>query len=723
MSKSPSTPLTEVTLSSGLTLTLTEQSGRFAGIGSVQAGAVPLRSGRHPAFVEIWTPDGVALTDFEVAGQVIGPERIEIALTAHARPQRLMEWMLHEARPRLNTAEFVTEARPADGTTLRLVITPVTREIGGHAAAGFTYQYHYHSPDYPIYKVLDRATWEIGGTTPGNTFWLRNGFAPSIFPITALEQSYSTEWYLASASNPNVFQFLPWQTTLEGFTMTAHAEGTLITWATEVSHVRSFFEMPAGSGEMRHWHEHCGDLSQDFSTAPMEVLWVPGGLDRVGQLNLHESVRDLLYDTLHRQIGMRRERAASYGVFEEWGVPDMDRYRTHGLRRLHEAGVKTVFLPNEFQNNMNVYGVSNMCCTVDYKVAETVGEDKLTAFCRAAQEYGITVEMWGNTALSTLTYIFAMRDHDPQRINFLPIEGSVIEVLRRAEDPWVRNACGAIEADHYTPVFAQLNLRDPDIRAYWLQQWTYARDKIGLGQIFLDSSFNMSSDKFHWAANPVHEAGSGGTVDQTHLLGKSRPVKEPPAAILSQYRAHLDLMVEMQHVGYLYCGEDTGVFGIHRSGPGIAARLDNLALWSDSLAGFDVPAIEAAGGDPDAVYFAGLAYRMVWQIHWAIEHDALSFHVGSRRGSFDAPTPWHLSLVQAYNAAVEAMDVRTILPGERGVLYHAAAGRVRVLWAFEPLELELPQGAAVEDLLTGERLAVSGVVAAARQHVYKITDL
>ena len=86
----------------------------------------------------------------------------------------------------------------------------------------------------------------------------------------------------------------------------------------------------------------------------------------------------------------------------------------------HAAGLKihaytfraeNQFLPNEFENNMNVYGVSNMCCTVDYKVAETVGEDKLTAFCRAAHAAGMSVEMWGNTALSTLTYLFAMRDH------------------------------------------------------------------------------------------------------------------------------------------------------------------------------------------------------------------------------------------------------------------------------------------------------------------------
>ncbi len=714
--------MTEITFNNGLAVTLSHQGGCFTGIGAVRAGGVSLRSDRQPAFVEVWTPDGITLTDFEVISQSAGPEGIEIVLRGQAVPGRLMEWMLHEARPRLNTADLVPRPLSADGTTLRLVVTPVVREIGGRAAAGFVYQYHYHSPEHPVYKILDRASWEVGGTAAGNTFWLRNGFAPSIFPITGDDQAYSSEWYLPSASNPSVFQFLPWQTALEGFTMTAHAEGTLVTWATEVSHVRSLFEKPGGAAEIRHWHEHCGDLSADFSTAPIEVLWLPGGMDRVGLLNLHESVRDLVYGTLHTQIGMRRERASSYGVIEEWGVPDMDRYRTLGLPRLRDAGVKTVFLPNTFENNMNVYGVSNMCCTVDYRVADTIGEGKLQAFCRAAHDFGIKVEMWGNTALSTLTYIFAMRDHDQQRIDFLPIEGSVVEVLRRAEDPWVRNAFGAIEADHYTPVFAQLNLRDPDIRAYWMRQWGDAHDRIGLDQIFLDSSFNMSSDKFHWVANPTPKAGSGGTVDQAHLLGHARPVSEPPPAILSQYRAHLDLMAAMQRAGYIYCGEDTGVFGLHRSGPGIAARLDNLALWSDCLALFDVPAIREAGGDPDAVYFAGLAYRMVWQIHWDITRDELTFHGGARRGDCDAPAPWHIALLKAYNNVAPDMVVRTVLQNEAGVQYTDIAGQSRVWWAFEAFPLPVPEGFVARDVLTGETFSASRPLTTARHHVYTVTS-
>jgi hypothetical protein len=52
---------------------------------------------------------------------------------------------------------------------------------------------------------------------------------------------------------------------------------------------------------------------------------------------------------------------------------------------------------------------------------------------------------------------------------------------------------------------------------------------------------NLSSDKFHWRQNSLSDRG-GATADQTHLLGSYRPAVEPPSAILSQYRAHLELI-------------------------------------------------------------------------------------------------------------------------------------------------------------------------------------
>jgi hypothetical protein len=711
--------MTTYCFANGVTLDLVLRDETLLGLGRVAANGVALRSPRRPMLVEIRTPDGVELCDYTITALDAQPDRLVIDLGMKRRAGGLMEWMVHEVRPRYNTADWSLPPQPATDTALRLDLRAVTRTLGGVVFAGYSYQYHYRSATLPIYKLLDRGTWEIGGTAVGNSIWQRQDNMPPLATIRARDDWYSTEWYLPSADNPNVFQFFPLQTQLQGFTFTVADAGVLVTWPTEVAHVRTLIQKDRGSDEIAHFHEHCGDLSHAFSTAPVEVLWAAGAYDHVARINLYEAVRDHVWTVLHEQIGMRQERATTYGVIEEWTEPDFERYTALGVPKLLDAGVKTIMIPNQFQNNMNVYGVGNMCCTVDYHVADSVGEDRLTRFCDAVKAGGARVEMWGNTSISTLTWILDNRDGQPKRIDFLPREQSIMEALEEAQQPWVRNPSNAIEADHYTPVFAVLNLRDPVVRRYWHARWQAAHNTIGLEQMFLDSSFNLSSDKFHWLAN-TRSTRAGATIDQTHLLGTQRPADEPAAAISSQYRAHLDLMVDMQRYGYVYSGEDTGLFGLSRSGPGIRTRLDNLWMWLECFADFDQVALEDAGADPDAIFFRGLAYRNVWKLYWHIPSDQLSFNYNGPRGAFDHPGAWHIALLHAFNRVGDLMRNRRVLPAEAGVIYDT--GDQQVLWAFTDLRLPLPGPATIRDVLNGGQ-ARGTTVDAARHQIYHITPL
>ena len=649
-------------------------------------------------FVEIRNPSAVELLNYRVTHYENLSESVLIRLSMEKREGGLMEWMVHEVRPRYSTADWTHGPKPAEDTVLELELRPVRRAIGDRNYSGFSYRYHYRSGTIPIYKILDRGSWEIGGSSLANEFWLRNCFVPPIARIESTAQFYSTEWYIPDCLNPSAFQFVPLQTELQGFSFTASPHGVLITWASEVAHVRSLFEKPRGEDVMAHFHEHCGDLGHEFSTAPIEVLWSPGPHTRVDLANKYEAVRELVHETLHAQIGMRRERVTTFGQIEEWTPADLERYRRLGLPKLLSAGAKTICLANHFENNMNTWGVSNFCVTVDHKVAESVGEEKLRAFCDDARAAGATVQMWANTAISTLNLLFDNRVGNSDRIHFLPPESSIMEALDR-NTSFVRNASNAIEADHYTPEFAVLNLRDQAVREYWLRRWKSAHDEVGLGAIFLDSSFNLSSDKFHYVQN-THANQFSATPDQTHLLGFYRPLNEPPAAILSQYYAHLELMVEMQRIGYVYGNEDLGVFGIHRHGPAAAARLDSLFLWADCVASFDAAALIKAGHDPDGVYFRGLAYRMMWALHWDVSRDVLSFRYEGLSCEEDAPRPHHLALLRAYNEVEPSMRARTILPEEAGVLYHSPSRHV--LWAFEDLSLPMEEGQSIRDVLSGE---------------------
>jgi hypothetical protein len=714
-----------IALGSGVRIGLVQRKGEFLGLGAVRAGRTTLRRADRPMFVAVRGPDAVELCDYRLADRREEGDATVLTFTMQRRDGDLMDWMVHSVRNRRRLADWTARPRPAEGTRLELTLRPLERTIGPRKYVGFSYQYHYSSPDIPIYRLLDRGTWEPGGSAVGCEFWLRNCFVPPLVRFTSPAEYYCTEWYLPGIVNPNIFQFMPLQTESQGFSFTAGDAGLLVTAPAEVRHIRSMFEKPRDSELIVHWHEHCDDLAGELTTAPVEVLFSPGRSDRVQRANAYEAVRADLSQRLHRQIGMREERVSTYGMIEEWGNADMARYSDLGVPALLKAEVKTIGLANHFQTNMNVFGVSNMCCTVDLKFADSYGgEPAMRRLCGAIRAGGAVPQMWGNTSISTLTWQFAMRHGREDRVRFLPHEGSIMEALAKSDDAFVRNPSGAVEADHYAPVFAVMNLRDPAVREYWLRRWGEA-NQTGLGGIFLDSSFNLSSDKFHFKYQADPKRPEGATADQVELLGNVRPAAEPPSAVLSQYRAHLDLMVAMQHLGYEYCSEDLGVFGIHRHGPDVKTRLGNLFLWPECLAGFDVESIRRAGGDPDDVYFRGLAYRMVWMIFWDIQRDQLSFFYGGVRNESDRPSAWHLSLLRAFNATTSRMLRRRILPEERGVLYEDANGPA-VLWAFEDLTLTLDAPVGVRDVITGgegggEPSAPTARLKAQAHHVYLLT--
>ncbi len=704
-------------LKNGVSLGFQTDNKVFSGISSVECNGVKLRSPRRPMFVSIRNPWGVRLLNFRIARTEKTAKGMKLEFKMDHVSDGPMDWQLHECRPVQNVDDWSAGQREAKGTVLTMEIKEVTRKIGGRKFAGFSYQYSYKSPDIPIYYIQDRGTWEIGGKAVGNELWFRNANFPPIHKIASAKEHFSSEWYLKNCLNSNIFQFLPLQTHLQGFTMAAADDGVLMTWCPKLSHIRTLIEKQRGTDELVHIHEHCNDLSYSFKAEPMEVLFAEGDFSRIDLANIHGAIVDLVCDTLHAQAGMKREFISTYGQIEEWTDADLDLYRREGIPALASAGMTSIEVANHFQNNMNTWGTGNMCCTVDYKVAESVGEDKLRAFCHDAKARGIRVLMWGNTSISSLTVRFSQKNGNPKGIKFLKHEGSIMDALSKAENPFVRNSFGAIDADHYTPEFCVLNIRDPAVRDYWLKSWKYLNNKVGVGGIFLDSSFNLSSDKFNWLFNSETKKKGGATADQTDLLGGQREAVVPPSGIQTEYFAHLSLMAEMQKIGYRYCCEDSGVFGLHRNGPDIVKRLSNLFLWNDFIMNFDASKIKEAGAEPDDIFFKGLAYRLMWGLMWDVPSRKLTFRYGGAHDAADLPGEYHISLYKAYDKALPHMQNRTILPGEAGVQYEH--GGKKVLWAFKNIPMSFKSAVNIKELTTGKVMKTDKLMA--EQHkVYLI---
>jgi hypothetical protein len=119
----------------------------------------------------------------------------------------------------------------------------------------------------------------------------------------------------------------------------------------------------------------------------------------------------------------------------------------------------------------------------------------------------------------------------------------------------------------------------------------------------------------------------------------------------------------MQKMGYIYCGEDIGVFGIHRSGPAVDLRFNCMHIWTDCLAEFDQDLIEKAGYDPMDILFKGMAYRMIWFVHWNPKTNQIVTQPGGKR-LFP-----NFIFFKLFNEVEKWMFNRTILDDEKGVVY------------------------------------------------------
>ena len=111
---------------------------------------------------------------------------------------------------------------------------------------------------------------------------------------------------------------------------------------------------------------------------------------------------------------------------------------------------------------------------------------------------------------------------------------------------------------------------------------------------------------------------------------------------------------------------------------------------------------------------------MMWEMHWDIGKDLLSFNYGGVRSDDDQPSAWHLALLRTYNDVDAWMFNREILPGEVGVIYRR--DETQVLWAFEDLVLPLTADSVIRDVTAGTE-QTGRRFEAKQRHVYTVNPV
>lgn len=203
---------------------------------------------------------------------------------------------------------------------------------------------------------------------------------------------------------------------LPGFDFQYGAAGILVGWYDAVSLIRTTIESNAGEEAIRfndfHWFEQSGRVA----TNPKTILHCPDALDHTEALNFWTELHDRDREMARAQFGIPEEEPPRLTLRSPvWCGFHFDHTYNHVLDTAADFGMDQIFvdpcweqgeslketmnerIPEEKRKGtiLEKYNHRNMCCVLDFKVAEVHGgEAALKRLCDRAAEKGIKVLSW-----------------------------------------------------------------------------------------------------------------------------------------------------------------------------------------------------------------------------------------------------------------------------------------------------------------------------------------
>ena len=388
------------------------RDGHLESIGAITVGGMVLRNPAAPFLPWFDSYDGEVFDRFEfVEVRQRGGEQV-LALRAVSKSG----YPFRERRDSSGDLCFRNVSYNAESVVseLNIVFKPAAATLAGRAFTGFTYWFEYANDACPIHRLLDRATWELGGNLDDVNLVCRNWLTPPRMKI-GKETTYSTvgldQWAAALPGN----MWGRWSL-LPGFDLQYGQSGILVGWFDRVSLIRTAIESNAGEDAIRfnefHWFEQAGRVS----TNPKTILYCPDRLDHTDALNLWTELQDRDCASGRRQFGIPEEEPARLTLHHFlWSDYHFDRSYEPSLAIAAELGLDQILIDSCFEQGEALRMAheklappkeqegttlakampTNMCCTLDYQVAaEHGGEAALKRLCDQAAGMGLKVSCW-----------------------------------------------------------------------------------------------------------------------------------------------------------------------------------------------------------------------------------------------------------------------------------------------------------------------------------------
>jgi hypothetical protein len=663
-----------LTFDNGISIEILKRGSEFCGLGEVKLRRRKLRSGELPIMPLIRTPDGCEVSRLELQNVEESKDAVAVTLTPHVSRYGRMEWACCDGEDRWNVGPWEQEAERDRGGALRLTLQAVNRVIGGLEFAGFSYGYKFRSRKCRIYRLHDRATWELGGWATGNSFWMQGPYNVPQKTFEGKRDSFTTAWCRSVGGTVEVQQFLPLFTALQGFAFQFDRQNLLLTAFEAPFHCRSLFQKNAGQNYFIHWHQLCGDLGACLEFPALQVLCANAPCsDMTERADQYSAIRDELQRTYAEQCRLMREGtvvsgriAAAEGACAEALQRGLDELARAGCKRVYVSSLMGAFAPRD----MNAAGAGGR---------ELVQESyrQVSRFVDHAHQRGL--EVAASLADCCAPWLIAgSRPEGPQ------------DAAGIAAKP-IGDVAGA--------QLVSLALREKPAEKFLLEHLHRVRRALGVDALFADSVLSGIADQFHRALAPANDAGD--TEGGDNARGAAADLDDDGGDIRSLHAPTIGLVAALQRMGYKCPLAGAGGLATACAAVGYQLLCDREFMFRDGVFEFPYGGIVDSGAHPIEAYFRGCANRL----SYAAVYDAA-------RGAGGRLASWwrqdYATINKAYHAVREHMESSRLLPEGRGVLWTGADPDVRVLWCYKAFAWAAGKDADVFDVTASRRVELEG---------------
>ncbi len=708
----PHTPPTSIReLAIGPEATLALRLGpddEWRGIGEVVVRGTRLRDGRQPMVVRLDTPDGYLYTQYFL--RKIVPKKnggVEAHFRALGFPWGRQEYMDEYEQSLYN---LKLGAEPVEDTLI-LRLAPATLTLGGQDWTGFSYAFEFRSAQRQVHRLLIDGSWELGGSIVGNTVLnqgqcnmpVYRGARDTLFTTACLK---TLDRYGSPLGYS--FQLVPRGGLTQGFDFQYGEQGALLQYWPEIVNVASLVESPAGSTRLQVVDEYRFPLTRHATPPPQFVLLCPGPLADHAARDLWWEAYQFVYGGIRKHYGVRESvvrpelgkaystRVAGDRVYMTVGGVEVDHTEVpyaladHVLPQLAKMGIRRFWPEVMSQSDTTEMGLkrkldsgvhgglccSSVCATHRFLPAEFWGGLKAWRYMASrARELGIEIGAWFAPHLSANAPIF--NEHPDWRIT-----GPASGAYGGGYGFNTLSVC-----DWNTGLFDWV-LND-------LRRW---QEEAGLDYLWTDSYSNLG------LLMPNYAQGMRGNHDAFgRLYGE-----------LTKLGIKTFSFESVSPFGLMACGL-SDLCGDKREQDKSVAGQNDFGWWvgHEDMA-FNACMYQTYTPKRSEEELRGIQFRMMSNRGFVMLNSLIT-------GNYEIPR-WWIALNQAYERALPHMQVRRLLPDGAGVRW--LDGTAQVLWAYRNIDVPVPGGATVAELVGPEARPMkhAGTLSARGGCVYLITE-